>query len=96
MKKRLNSYTSALCVSNLLFGLLANSAAGQGSGVTQNKGAAFIREPSLTPESRKVSSSAKVRCCTQWEKIAIYNIKPHSPSVYTEKQALHMSFVCIV
>ncbi|PWZ14064.1 26S proteasome non-ATPase regulatory subunit 12 A [Zea mays] len=33
--------------------------AGQGSGVTQNKGAAFIRESSLTPESRKVSSSAK-------------------------------------
>ncbi|ONM36686.1 putative replication protein, partial [Zea mays] len=32
---------------------------GQGSGVTQNKGAAFIHEPSLTPESRKVSSSAK-------------------------------------
>lgn len=35
------------------------SEAGQGSGVTQNKGAAFIRESSLTPESRKVSSSAK-------------------------------------
>ncbi|AQL00856.1 hypothetical protein ZEAMMB73_Zm00001d044767 [Zea mays] len=35
------------------------SQAGQGSGVTQNKGAAFIHEPSLTPESRKVSSSAK-------------------------------------
>ncbi|ONM28450.1 putative replication protein [Zea mays] len=33
---------------------------GQGSGVTQNKGAAFIREPSLTPESHKVSSSAKL------------------------------------
>uniref|UniRef100_A0A804Q6J5 Helitron helicase-like domain-containing protein n=1 Tax=Zea mays TaxID=4577 RepID=A0A804Q6J5_MAIZE len=33
--------------------------AGQGSGVTQNKGVAFIHEPSLTPESRKVSSSAK-------------------------------------
>ncbi|KAL5678105.1 hypothetical protein ACJX0J_014236, partial [Zea mays] len=32
---------------------------GQGSGLTQNKGAAFIREPSLTPESHKVSSSAK-------------------------------------
>ncbi|KAL5662803.1 hypothetical protein ACJX0J_029928, partial [Zea mays] len=32
---------------------------GQGSGVAQNKGAAFIREPSLTPESHKVSSSAK-------------------------------------
>ncbi|AQK64323.1 putative replication protein [Zea mays] len=32
---------------------------GQGLGVTQNKGAAFIREPSLTPESHKVSSSAK-------------------------------------
>lgn len=32
---------------------------GQGSGVTQNRGAAFIREPSLTPESHKVSSIAK-------------------------------------
>jgi hypothetical protein len=30
------------------------------------------------------------------EKTATYNIKPHSPSVYTEKQALHMSFICIV
>ncbi|PWZ23567.1 hypothetical protein Zm00014a_012214 [Zea mays] len=32
---------------------------GQGSGVTQNRGASFIREPSLTPESHKVSSIAK-------------------------------------
>ncbi|AQK66576.1 putative replication protein [Zea mays] len=32
---------------------------GQGSGVPQNKGTTFIHEPSLTPESRKVSSSAK-------------------------------------
>ncbi|XP_020393935.1 replication protein A 70 kDa DNA-binding subunit B isoform X2 [Zea mays] len=32
---------------------------GHGSGVAQNRGAAFIREPSLTPESHKVSSSAK-------------------------------------
>ncbi|AQK39248.1 putative replication protein [Zea mays] len=32
---------------------------GQGSGVTQNTGASFIREPSLTPESHKVSSIAK-------------------------------------
>ncbi|AQK88971.1 putative replication protein [Zea mays] len=36
-----------------------NNSSGQGSGVAQNKGAAFIREPSLTPESHKVSSSAK-------------------------------------
>ncbi|ONM29715.1 putative replication protein [Zea mays] len=45
--------------SNLFFGLAANSAVGHGSGVAQNRGAAFIREPSLTPESHKVSSSAK-------------------------------------
>ncbi|KAL5665107.1 hypothetical protein ACJX0J_025215, partial [Zea mays] len=32
--------------------------------VTQNRGASFIREPSLTPESHKVSSIAKVHCCT--------------------------------
>lgn len=32
---------------------------GQGSGVTQNRGDAFICEPSLTPESHKVSSIAK-------------------------------------
>ncbi|KAL5668129.1 hypothetical protein ACJX0J_020350, partial [Zea mays] len=32
---------------------------GQGSGVTQNRGAAFIRELSMTPESHKVSSIAK-------------------------------------
>ncbi|AQK56265.1 putative replication protein [Zea mays] len=45
--------------SNLFFGLAANSAVGHGSGVAQNRGAAFIRESSLTPESHKVSSSAK-------------------------------------
>ncbi|AQK66356.1 putative replication protein [Zea mays] len=45
--------------SNLFFGLAANSTVGHGSGVAQNRGAAFIREPSLTPESHKVSSSAK-------------------------------------
>ncbi|XP_035823347.1 uncharacterized protein [Zea mays] len=35
------------------------SQVGHGSGVAQNRGAAFIRESSLTPESHKVSSSAK-------------------------------------
>ncbi|AQK97162.1 putative replication protein [Zea mays] len=50
---------SSSCGSNLFFCLAANSAVGQGSGVTQNRGAAFIREPSLTPESHKVSSIAK-------------------------------------
>jgi hypothetical protein len=82
--------------SNLFFCPPANSAPGQGLGVTQNKGAAFIREPSLTPESHKVSFSAKVRCCTQWGKIATYSIEQCSPSIDTKKQALDMSFHCSV
>ncbi|AQK66575.1 putative replication protein [Zea mays] len=43
----------------IFVGTLVRSYAGQGSGVPQNKGTTFIHEPSLTPESRKVSSSAK-------------------------------------
>ncbi|AQK52295.1 putative replication protein [Zea mays] len=55
----IGSPTPSSCGSNLFFCLAANSAVGQGSGVTQNRGAAFIRELSMTPESHKVSSIAK-------------------------------------